>query len=86
MIGLSVWFFSTQVFSNAVTASFVITFPQEHQPHVDPSPSSSVRSSFPYSLVRSSFISSSSSSERFEAHNPMDKKKKKRKNKKKKNK
>jgi hypothetical protein len=59
-------------------------FPQEHQPHVDPSPSSPVRSSSPSSLARSPSISSSSSSESFEASNSVNKKKKKRKNKKKK--
>jgi hypothetical protein len=44
-IGLPVWLFSTQVIQNVVSASVVITSPQEHQPHVDPSPSSPVRSS-----------------------------------------
>jgi hypothetical protein len=39
-IGLLVWFFSTQVILNAVSASVASNFPQEHQPHVDPSPSS----------------------------------------------
>jgi hypothetical protein len=68
------------------SASVVSTSPQEHQPHVDPSPSSPVRSSFPSSLARSSSISSSSPSESSVASNPVDKKKKKRKNKKKKNK
>jgi hypothetical protein len=76
-IGLSVWLVSSQVISNAVSASVVSTSPQEHQPHVDPSPSS---------LARSSSISSSSSSETSKASNSVDKKKKKRKNKKKKNK
>jgi hypothetical protein len=85
-IGLPVWLFSTQVILNAVSASFVSTSPQEHQPHVDPSPSSPIRSSSPSSLARSSSISSSSPSESSEASNPVDKKKKKRKNKKKKNK
>jgi hypothetical protein len=83
-IGLVVWLFSTQVILNAISASFVSTSPQEHQTHVDPSPSSPVRSSSPSSLARSPFISSSSSSESSEASNPMNKKKKKRKNKKKK--
>jgi hypothetical protein len=78
--------FSTQVIPNAVSASVVSTSPQEHQHHVDPSPSSPVRCSSPSSLPRSSSISSSSSSESFESSNPVDKKKKKRKNKKKKNK
>jgi hypothetical protein len=85
-IGLPVWLFSTQIIPNVVSASVTRTSPQEHQPHVDPSPSSPVRSSFPSSLARSSSISSSSSSESFEASNLMNKKKKKRKNKKKKNK
>jgi hypothetical protein len=76
-IGLSVWLFSTQVILNVVSASVVSTSPQEHQPHVDPSPSSPVRSSSPFSLARSSSISSSSPSERFEANNLMDKKKQK---------
>jgi hypothetical protein len=85
-IGFPVWLFSTQVVPNAVSASFVITFPQEHQPHVDISPSSPVRSSSPSPLTRSSSISSSLLSEIFEASNSVDRKKKKRKNKKKKNK
>jgi len=85
-IGLLVWFFSSPVIPNAVSASVVITFPQEHQPHVDPSPSSPIISSFHYSLARSSFVSSSSPSESSEASNLVDKKKKKRKIKKKKNK
>jgi hypothetical protein len=83
-IGLPVWLFSTQVISNAVSASVVSTSPQEHQPHVDPSPSSPVRSSSPSSLARSPSVSSSSSSESSEASNSVNKKKKKRKNKKKK--
>jgi hypothetical protein len=85
-IGLLVWLFSTQVIPNAASASIVSTSPQEHQPHVDPSPSSPVRSSSPSPLARSSSISSSSSSESSEAINLVDKKKKKMKNKKKKNK
>jgi hypothetical protein len=83
-IGLSVWLFSTQVISNAVSASIVSTSPQKHQPHVDPSPSSPVRSSSPSSLARSPSIPSSSSGESSEASNLVNKKKKKRKNKKKK--
>jgi hypothetical protein len=83
-IGLPVWLFSTQVIPNAVSASVVSTSPQEHQPHVDPSPSSLVSSSSPSSLARSSSVPSSSSSESFEASNSVNKKKKKRKNKKKK--
>jgi hypothetical protein len=83
-IGLSVWLFSTQVIPNAVSASVIRTSPQENQPHVDPSPSSPVRSSLPSSLARSPSIPSSSSSESSEASNSVNKKKKKRKNKKKK--
>jgi hypothetical protein len=83
-IGLLVWLFSTQVIPNAVSDSVTSTSPQEHQPHVDPSPSSPVRSSLPSSLARSPSISSSSSSESSEASNSMNKKKKKRKIKKKK--
>jgi hypothetical protein len=83
-IGLSVWLFSTQVIPNAVSASIISTSPQEHQPHVDPSPSSPVSSSSPSLLARSPSVSSSSSSESYEASNPVNKKKKKRKNKKKK--
>jgi hypothetical protein len=85
-IGLPVWLFSTQVIPNAVSASVTSTSPQEHQPHVDPSPSSLVRSSLPSSFARSSSVSSSSSSESSEASNSMNKKKKKRKIKKKKDK
>jgi hypothetical protein len=85
-IGLPVWLFSTQVIPNAVSASAVSTSPQEHQPHVDPSPSSPVRSSSPSSLARSPSVSSSSSSESSESSNLVDKKKKKRKIKKKKDK
>jgi hypothetical protein len=85
-IGLPVWLFSTQVIPNVVSASVTSTSPQEHQPHVDPSPSSPVRSSSPSSLPRSPFVSSSSSSESFESSNPVNKKKKKRKIKKKKDK
>jgi hypothetical protein len=79
-----VWLFSTQVIPTAVSASVTSTFPQEHQPHVDPSPSSPVRSSSPSSLAMLPSVSSSSSSESSEARNPVNKKKKKRKNKKKK--
>jgi hypothetical protein len=85
-IGLPVWLFSTQVIPNEVSASVTSTSPQEHQPHVDPSPSSPVRSSSPSSLPRSPSVSSSSSSESSEASNPVNKKKKKRKIKKKKDK
>jgi hypothetical protein len=85
-IGLPVWLFSTQVIPNAVSDLVVSTSPQEHKPHVDPSPSSLVRSYSPSPLARSSSISSSSSSKIYEASNSVNKKKKKRKNKKKKNK
>jgi hypothetical protein len=85
-IGLPVWFFSTHVIPNAVSDSVVRNSPQEHQPHVDISPSSPVRSSSPSSLERSPSISSSSSSESSEASNSVNKKKKKRKIKKNKDK
>jgi hypothetical protein len=85
-IGLPIWLFSTQVIPNAVSDSVTRTSPQEHQPHVDPSPSSPVRSSSPSSLARLPSISSSSSSESSKASNPVNKKKKKRKIKKKKDK
>jgi hypothetical protein len=85
-IGLPVWLFSTQVIPNAVSASVASTSPHEHQPHVDPSPSSPVSSSSPSSLARSPSVSYSSSSESFEASKPMNKKKNKRKIKKKKDK
>jgi hypothetical protein len=62
---------------NAVSDSVTSTSPQENQPHVDPSPSSPVRSSSPCSLARSPSISSSSSNESSEASNPVNKKKKK---------
>jgi hypothetical protein len=83
-IGLPVWLFSTQVTPNAVIASVTSTSPQEHQPHVDPSPSSPIRSSSPSSLVMSPSISSSSSSESSKSSHSVNKKKKKSKNKKKK--
>jgi hypothetical protein len=76
-IGLPVWLFSTPVNVNAPSASYVSTPPQDHQPHVDPLPSSP---------VGSSSHSSSSPSEISTASNQVDKKKKKRKIKKKKNK
>jgi hypothetical protein len=82
-IGLPVWLFSTQVIPNAVSASVTRTSPQEHQPHIDPSPSSPVRSSLPSSLAMSPSVSSSSSGESSEAGNPVNKKKTKRKIKKK---
>jgi hypothetical protein len=85
-IGLPVWLFSTQVISNVVSASVIRNSPQEHQPHVDPSPSSPIRSSLPSSLAKSPSVSSSSSSEIFEASNLVNKKKKKIKIKKKKDK
>jgi hypothetical protein len=85
-IGLLVWLFCTQVILNAVSDLVVSTSPQEHQPHVDISPSSPVRSSSPSSLARSPSVSSSSSSKSYEDSNPVNKKKKKRKIKKKKDK
>jgi hypothetical protein len=86
IIGLPVWLFSTQLIPNVASASVVRNSPQEQQPHVDPSPSSPVRSSSPSSLARSYSISSSLPSESSKASNSMDKKKKKQKKKKKKNK
>jgi hypothetical protein len=62
---------------NSPSASFVSNPPQDHQPHIDP---------FPSSPVQSSSHSSSSPSEISIASNQVDKKKKKRKIKKKKNK
>jgi hypothetical protein len=85
-IGLPVWLFSTQVIPNAVSASVTRNSPQEHQPHVDPSPSSPVRSYSPSSLAMSPSVSSSSLGESSEASNPVNKKKKKRNIKKKKDK
>jgi hypothetical protein len=83
---LLVWLFSTSVILDVASALGVRNSPQERQPHVDPLPSSSLKSPSPYSLARSSSVSSSSSSEISEGSNPMDKKKKKRKINKKKNK
>jgi hypothetical protein len=85
-IGLPVWFFYTLIILNVASALVVITYPQEHKPHVDPSTSSLVRSSFPSLLARSSYVSSSSLSEISESNNLVDKKKKKRNIKKMKNK
>jgi hypothetical protein len=85
-IGLPIWLFPTLLILNATSDSVVRTSPKQHQPHVDPSPYSPVRSSFPSSLSKSSSVSSSSPSEIFEASNPVNKKKKKMKIKKKKNK
>jgi hypothetical protein len=85
-IGLSVWLFSTQVIPNAVSASVTSTSPHEHQPHVDPSPSSPVRPSSPSSFAMSPSVSSSSLGESSKASNPVNKKKKKIKIKKKKDK
>ena len=65
-IGLLVWFFSTTVISNA-NASDVST-PPTYQPHVDFSPSSS---------VRSPSISPSLPSERSKVSSQVDKKKNK---------
>jgi hypothetical protein len=85
-IGLPVWLFSTQVIMNVVSASVTSNSPQENQTHVDPSPSSPVRSSLPSSLARSPSVSSSSSSESSKASNSVNMKNKKRKIKKKKDK
>jgi hypothetical protein len=76
-IGLPVWLFSTQVIPNAVSASVTRTSPQGHQTHVDPSPSSPVRSSSPSSPARSPSVSSSLSSESYESSNLVNRKKKK---------
>jgi hypothetical protein len=76
-IGLPVWLFSTQVIPNAVSDSVISISPQEHQPHVDTSPSSPVRSSSPSSFARSPSVPSSSSSECSEPSNSVNKKKKK---------
>jgi hypothetical protein len=65
-IGLLVWFFSTPVISNA-SAPYVST-PPTHQPHVDLSPSSPIRSPSIYL---------SSPSEISKASSQVDKKKKK---------
>jgi hypothetical protein len=85
-IGLPLWFFSTLVIPNVASALVIFTSPQEHQPHIDPSPSSLVRYSLLSPLERSSFVSSSSPSEISEVGYSVDKKKNKRRNKKKKNK
>ena len=71
-IGLPVWLFSTSVISNAGASN--VSTPPTHQPHVDLSPSS---------LVRSPSISPSSPSEISKASSQVDKKKKKWKEKKK---
>jgi hypothetical protein len=76
-IGLPVWLFSTLVNVNDPSASFVNNPPLNHQPHVNPPPSSLVGSSSPYS---------SSPSEISTTSNHKDKKKKKQKIKKKKTK
>jgi hypothetical protein len=83
-IGLPIWLFSTQVIPNVASDSVVSTSPQEHQPHIDPSPSSPVIYPSPSSIARSSSISSSSSSKISKASNLVDKNKKKQKKKKKK--
>jgi hypothetical protein len=85
-IGLPVWLFSTQVIPNAVSASVISTSPQEHQPHVDPSPSSPVRSSSPSSLARSPSFHLLRRVKVLKLVTSVNKKKKKRKNKKKKDK
>jgi hypothetical protein len=85
-IGLPMWLFSTQVIPNVVSALVTSTSPQEHQPHVDPSPSTPVISSLPSPLAGSPFVSSSSLGESSESSNPVNKKKKKRKIKKRKDK
>jgi hypothetical protein len=67
-IGFSVCFFSTPVILNVESTLFLITSPQEYQPHVDTSSSS---------LAMSSSISSSSPSEISKDNNLMDNKNKK---------
>jgi len=74
-VGLLVWLFSTPIISNEVASD--VSTPPIHQPHVDLSPSS---------FVRSPSISPSSPSESSKASNQVKKKKKKRKEKKKKQK
>jgi hypothetical protein len=71
-IGLPVWLFSTPVISNAGASD--VSTPPTHQPHVDLSPSSP---------IRSPSISPSSPSESSQASSQIDKKKKKQKEKKK---
>jgi hypothetical protein len=63
-IGLSVWLFSTPVISNAGASD--VSTPPTHQPHVDLSPSS---------LVRSPSISPYSPSESSQESSQIDKKK-----------
>jgi hypothetical protein len=65
-IGLPVWLFSTPVISNAGASD--VSTPPTHQPHVDLSPSSP---------IRSPSISPSSPSESSKASSQVDKKKKK---------
>jgi hypothetical protein len=67
-IGLPVWLFSTTMIPNAPSALYAISPPQEHQPHVDP---------FPSSTIGSSSLSSSSPGERINSSHREDKKKKK---------
>jgi hypothetical protein len=76
-IGLLVWFFSTQVIPNDPCSLNEIPPPQEHQPHVDP---------FPSSPVAYSSLSSSSPGESLNTSNQEVQKKNKKKNNKKKNK
>jgi hypothetical protein len=76
-IGLAVWLFSTLVIPNYPSVSNASPPPQENKTHVDPLPSSPIRS---YSLY------SSSPSEIINASNQEAQKKKKRNNNKKKNK
>jgi hypothetical protein len=69
-IGLPVWFFSTLVISNAGASD--VSTPPTHEPHVDLSPSSS---------IRSPSISHFSPSEISKVSSQVDKKKKKQKEK-----
>jgi hypothetical protein len=80
-IGLSVWLFPTPVISNPPNVSTApntldVSTPSTHQPHVDFSPSSP---------IKSPSLSPSSSSESSKASGQVDQKKKKHKEKKKKN-
>ena len=74
-IGLHVWLFSNLIIPSATFVSDHGPSPHEHQPHVNPSPSSL--------SVESTCLSSSSPSENFDVSKQAGKKKTKRKDKKK---
>jgi hypothetical protein len=76
-VGLPIWFFSTPMVSNVPATAQSRYPPQEHQPHVDP---------FPSSPITSSSLYSSSSGEILDVSNQETKTKKKIKNKNKQNK